>query len=291
MWFIYALASALFASVRRTNEKRVSQKLHHFSVGCTVQGLSLPVIGLAMVGMHQWLNPLHLPLRFWVATVIIWLGFYPLNTYFYVNAYKHGEFSKILPLQSLGPLFTLIIGFIAFAQRPSPLSLFAIAMIATSVYVLNMKGKRLHNPLHMFMADKPNLHMLAAIAMASLAGMLDTVAIRASNPLFYSFMSTLGAVPVLYAAARLNGVREKHAIRLQLPGLMTAGTLFGFSYSTYLLAIATGPLAYVSAVRGSSMFMGAAIGIIWLNERLTRQKLIAFTGMAAGLTLLALASV
>ncbi len=56
MWFFYALASALFASVRRTNEKRVSQKLNHFSVGWTVQGLSLPAIGLAMALAHQWLD-------------------------------------------------------------------------------------------------------------------------------------------------------------------------------------------------------------------------------------------
>lgn len=290
MWFLYALTSALFASVRRTNEKRISQTLNHFSVGWTVQGLSLPVIGIVMLLTHQFLNPLHLKTSFWIATIIIWLGFYPLNTFCYVSAYRTGEFSKILPLQSLGPVFALVTGWLAFAQRPSLAAIVAIGIVVVSVYVLNMKGKQLHNPLHMFTADKPNLFMLCAIVLATLAAMFDTIAIRASNPVFYSFVSTLGAVPVLYASARFTGVKEGQAIRQRLPGLTTAGILFGFSYSTYLLAIATGPLAYVSAVRGSSIFMGTVIGIFWLKERVTRQKLFAFAGMAVGLTIFAVAS-
>jgi uncharacterized membrane protein len=253
-----------------------------------VQALSLPVIGLSALLSHSLLNPLHLRASFWIAITIIWLGFYPLNTYCYVNAYRHGEFSDILPLQSLGPVFAMLTGWLAFAQRPSVAAALAIGIIVVSVYVLNMKGRRLHNPLHMFTADKPNLFMLGSIVLATLAAMLDTIAIRASDPLFYSFVSTLGAAPVLYASGRFTGVKEGRAIRQKLPGLTTAGILFGFSYSTYLLALASGPLAYVSAVRGSSIFMGAAIGIFWLKERVTRQKLFAFGTIALGLLLLSL---
>ncbi len=289
MWFFYALASAVFASVRRTNEKRISQKLNHFSVGWTVQGFSLPGVSLAMVVSHSWVNPFTLSVSFWVATGIIWFAFYPLNTFCYVNAYRHGEFSKILPLQSLGPVFALITGFLAFGQRPSIMAFFAILVTVVGVYVLNLKGRRLHNPLHMFTMDRPNLYMLCTIVLATLAAMLDTIAIRASNPLFYCFVSTLGAAPVLYVAAHVSKVKERASIMNHLLGLMTAGTLFGLSYSTYLLAIANGPLAYVSAVRSSSIFIGAAIGIFWLQEKLTRQKIAAFVCIAAGLLLFAVA--
>ncbi len=60
------------------------------------------------------------------------------------------------------------------------------------MYALNMKGKRLHNPLHMFTADKPNLHMLAAILMASLAAMLDTIAIRGFESTVLQFYEYAG---------------------------------------------------------------------------------------------------
>jgi len=288
MWFFYALLSAIFATVRRTNEKVTARSLNHFSIGWLVQGLSLPVICLAMLCWHAALNPWTLGIRFWLPLVIIWVAYYPLNTYLYVHAYRHGEFSKILPLQSLSPLFSAICGYVAFGQQPAGYAVFAMAIIMVSVYVLNMRGRRMHNPLHMFTADRANLYMTIVIAMSAAAGVIDTIAIRASNPVFYSFMSTLGAVPVLFVCARLSQVHEGPAIRKQLRSLVTSGTFFGLSYTTYLLSISTGQLAYASAVRGSSMFMGAAVGILWLKESFTRQKLLAFVGMAAGLTLFAL---
>lgn len=291
MWFFYALASTVFASVRRTNEKRISQTLHHYSVGWTVQGLSLPVLAMAMLLSHGWRNPFQMPWVFWLVTGLIWLVYYPLNTICYVKAYRTGEFSKILPLQSMGPVFALLLGWMVFSQVPSMAAISAIAIIVCSVYVLNMIGWRLHNPLHMFTADAPNLYMLGSIGLTAIASLLDVLAIRASNAQYYGFVSTIGAVPVLYSAGRLCGVRERAAIYRQLPCLSVAGGLFGLSYGSCLLSFAHGLLAYATAVRGSSMFIGAAIGIIWLGERLTRQKLIAFTGMAAGLVILALVSV
>jgi hypothetical protein len=44
MWFLYALASALFAAVRRTSEKQLSHKLNHFTIGWTVQLAALLLI-------------------------------------------------------------------------------------------------------------------------------------------------------------------------------------------------------------------------------------------------------
>jgi uncharacterized membrane protein len=290
MWFLYALSSALFASVRRTNEKRISQNLNHFTIGWTVQGLSLPIITLAMLALHQGINPLHLRISFWLATAVIWFGFYPLNTYCYVNAYRHGELSRILPLQSLGPVFALGTGWVAFRQRPSLMAVLAIGSIVISVYTLNMKGWRMHNPLAMFTADKANLFMLGSVVLATLAAMFDTIAIRASNPLFYCFVSTLGAVPILFLSARITGVRERIAIRQHVRGLGIAGVFFGLSYATYVSAIANGPLAYVSAVRGSSIFLGVVIGVIWFKESITKQKLVSFIAMAVGLTFLAISS-
>lgn len=288
MWFFYALASALFASVRRTNEKRISQTLNHFSVGWTVQGLSLPVVGLAALLTHSLRNPFGLGPRFWLPVLVMLVVYYPLNTYCYVSAYRTGEFSKILPLQSLGPVLALLIAWVTLGQRPTALAALAILLVAAGVYVLNMKGKRLHNPLHMFTRDKPNLFMLGSIVLSAATGPPEVIAIRASNPLMYCLVSTIGASLVLYVSARVSGVRERVRIQRQFMGLALSGVLLGVSYASYLFSIQTGPVAYVLAVRSSSIFMGSAIGIIWLHEGFTRQKLFAFATMALGLTLFAL---
>lgn len=289
MWFFYALLSAVSASVRRTNEKRISQQLNHFTVGWTVQALSLPLVALATWLSHAWLNPLNLGARFWLPLVAMWVLYYPLNTYCYVNAYRTGEFSKILPLQSLLPVLTLAVAWIGLGQRPSLVAALAVTLVAASVYVLNMKGRRLHNPLHMFTRDKPNLFMLGSIVLSAATSPPDVIAIRASNPLLYCLVSTAGASAVLYVLARVSGVRERAQMQLQFRGLALSGVLLAVSYASYLFSVQTGPVAYALAVRSSSIFMGAAIGIIWLHEKLTRQKLIACAGMAAGMAILAFA--
>src|SRR5438477_11265923 len=101
MWYIFALLSALYASIRKTNEKQLSHKLNHFTIGWTLQLLSLPILLVVLLTVGKIFNPFTLGPKFWLPTIAIWIGFYPLNTFLYVNAIKNGELSKILPLQSL----------------------------------------------------------------------------------------------------------------------------------------------------------------------------------------------
>lgn len=289
MWFLYALASALFASVRRTNEKQLSHKLNHFTIGWTVQLAALPVLLVSLLAVGPVLNPLTLGWDFWLPTLLIWVGFYPLNTFLYINAFKHGELSKILPLSSLGPVFSLLLGWIFLSQAPSLIATIAIGIIVIGVYVLNLKGRYLHNPLAVFTADKANLYTLLGLIMVTIAGVLDKKAIDASSPIYYSFVSTLGAVVALYVAAKMTRVSEPSQVRKYSKSLLITGTLFGLSYGAYTLALASGPLAYVTALRsGSALLIGSIIGFWFLKESFTKPKFAALILILTGSTLLAL---
>jgi uncharacterized membrane protein len=288
MWFIFALISALFASVRKTSEKQLSQQLNHFTIGWTVQLLALPIITAALAAYGTIFNPLNLDWRFWIPTILIWFGFYPLNTFLYVGALKHGELSKTLPLQSFGPILALLLGWLFLRQTPTPVTAVGIAIVVLGIYILNLKGRYLHNPLSIFTNDKANRYTLFSLLLVAGASILDAVAIRASEPIYYSFVSTLGAVPVLYASARLFKVREAAETRRRIVPLSIAGSLFGASYVLFTLAISSGPLAYVSAVRSTSIIMGVAIGIIYLKEALTKQKVVAMVLVTAGSIIVAL---
>jgi uncharacterized membrane protein len=288
MWFIYALISALFASVRRAGEKQLTHKLNHFTIGWMVQLLSLPVISMVLILTGKIFNPFTLGANFWIPTLLVWIGFYPLNSFLYIGALKRGELSKILPLQSLGPIFSLLTGWALIHQRPSMGAAVGIGIIVTGVYVLNLKGRYLHNPLKIFSADKANFYTLLALMLIALAGVLDKLAITASSPAYYSFVSTLGGVVAIYITARLSGVRELVSIKKNIKRLNIAGTLSGLSYTTYLLALSTGPLAYVVAVRSTSILMGTFIGIFWYKEVLTKPKLVALIFIMIGTVVLSL---
>lgn len=289
MWFFYALASAIFASVRRASEKQLSHKLNHFTIGWTVQLCALPILLIALLSIGEVINPFTLGWDFWLPTLLIWIGFYPLNTFLYINAFKHGELSKILPLSSLGPVFSLLLGWLLLNECPSLMAAVGIGVTVVGIYVLNLKGRYLHNPLKIFTADKANLYTLLGLIMVVVAGILDKKAIDASDPIYYSFVSTLGAVVTLYISAKLHGIKELPNIKKYKRSLILTGTLFGLSYGAYILALATGPLAYVTAVRSSSALMiGSFMGIIFLKEVFTKPKAVALVLIVVGSLMLGL---
>ncbi len=289
MWFVFAFASALFASVRRTSEKQLAHKLNHFTIGWTIQLAALPILLLGLLAFGPIFNPFRLGMNFWLPTLLIWAGFYPLNQFLYISAFKHGELSKILPLSSLGPVLSLLLGWLLLSQIPSPVATMGIFVIGIGIYVLNLKGRYLHNPLKVFTADKANLYTLFGLIINAMAGVLDKRAINASGPMYYSFVSTLGAVATMFISARVTGISEMPQIRQQTKPLLIAGLLFGLSYAAYILALVTGPLAYVMAIRNSSaLLIGSLIGFWFLKEPFTKPKAAALILTLAGSTLLAL---
>ncbi len=288
MWYLLALASAVFASIRRANEKQLSQELNHFTIGWVVQLLSLPVLVIATVLWSKLYNPLYLGVAFWLPMTLLWVGFYPLNQYLYLTAVKHGELSKILPLQSLGPVIALLLG-LCIGQVPSYGAVVSILTIVAGIYALNMRGRTFHNPLHMFSRDKPNLFSLGSICLVALAGVLDSIAIRASGPLYFSLVSTVGAVIVLYAMTHARRVPSGSITRRHLPSLVGIGTLFALTYIAYTLALSSGPLAYVNAIRGGAgVLVGSVMGFVFLKECVTPNKLAGLALVIAGSALLAL---
>lgn len=289
MWFLYALSSALFASVRRASEKQLSYKLNHFTLGWTVQMAALPVLLVCLLMFGPIFNPLALGMNFWLPTMLICVGFYPLNQFLYIHAFRHGELSKILPLSSLGPVISLLLGWLLLSQVPSVAATAGILIIVGGVYVLNMKGRALHNPLKIFTADRANLYTLFSLLMNALAGVLDMRAINASGPMYYSFVSTLGAVVAMYVAARVIGVNEMAQAKQQTKPLLTAGVLFGLSYAAYIAALVSGPLAYVTAIRSSSaLLIGSLVGFWFFKELFTKPKLVALILIVVGSTIVAL---
>ena len=274
MWFIFALLSAVFASARKASEKQLSHQLNHFTTGWTIQLFALPLLLVALLISGELYNPLQLGADFWIPTVIVWLGFYPLSVYLYFNALKHGELSKTIPLQSLGPVMALGLAWLLLGEQPSLAAFIGIATVMAGVYMLNVKDSWRHNPLKIFTADKANLYTLCNLLLISLVAVLDKMAIDASGPVYFSFVSTVGAVVVLYATALIFKVRELHLVRRHFKSLNIAGTLFGGGYLLYLLAIAQAPLAYVAASGAAAMLLSMELDgrVALLHGRYSRKS-------------------
>jgi uncharacterized membrane protein len=290
MWIIWALLSALFAATRRTQEKQLTHHLNHFTIAFVLQLLSLPIIMLALILRGTFINPFHLGLNFWLPLVVVCIGFYPLNSFLYLQAIKQSELSKVLPIQSLWPVFSLMPAWLLLDELPTLISTIGILLTVLGVYVLGMKSNVLHHPLQPFREEKGSRYMIFAVMLVTLAGVLDKVAINASNAIYYSFMSTVGAVLVLFTILCIFKINEYAVIKKSVKNLGVIGTVQGSSYMTYLLALSAGPVAYVAAIRSSNVLIGSLLGILVLKEKLTVYKAVSFILILVGGALLALGS-
>jgi transporter family protein len=290
MWIFWALVSALTAATRRTQEKKLANELHHTTISLMVQILSLPVIAAFTVIDHAWLPLGQLSKAFWLPLIATSIGFYPLNAFLYWQAMKKGELSRVLPLQSLWPVLSLLPAWLFLRETPSLIACAGIASTVLGVYALGLKGRSLHHPLQPFREDRASLYMLLSVILVTAAGVLDNIAIRASNAAFYSLTSTVGAIIALSINRRMRGIQDIIKVRHMLQNLIVTGTLQGTSYTTYLLAMAAGPVAYVTTIRSSNILIGTALGIVLLRERLTKPKLLSLVLILVGGIVLAVGS-
>lgn len=204
---------------------------------------------------------------------------------------KDGELSKVLPLQSLWPVFALLLAWLTLGEVPTVLAAVGVFLTVFGVYVLGLRGRRLHHPLQPFREDRSSLAMLCNVALVTVVSILDKVAIQASSPLFYAFASSVGASTVLFVAMRLSNRRLRTDVSRYILRLVLISGLQASTYITYLLAVAVGPIAYVSALRGSNILMGSVLGVIIFNEKFTTPKKLSLVLIILGSILLTLGEV
>src|SRR3989344_83770 len=286
MWLPLAWASAILLSFRRVGEKELSSKLNHFTIGWLVQLLSLPVMLIIWLVAGKMFNPFSLSAHFWIPLLIIWLVIYPLNTLGYFKAVKGGHLSNVLPVHSLIPVMSLLLAWLIIGEKPSMLGVFGVLAIVLGVYTLNITGAKLHNPIKPFLEDKATLYMLLSAVSIAVGSVLDKVAIKASESLYYNVVNTIGAVFVLFIIAKLLKSDNNAGIKSNFPKLAGVGTLQGFAYTAYIVALSVGPVAYVVSIRSANVLIGSLIGIWFLKEAFTKTKFVAFGLILFGFVLL-----
>jgi uncharacterized membrane protein len=290
MWILFALLSAIFAAARRPNQKRLANRLHYFTIGFLVQVMALPLLAIVLL-LHGWLvNPLSLGPRFWLPLIGLSLIFYPLNSFLSTKAIKHNDLSDVLPIQSLWPVFSLVPAWILLGQVPTIIATTGLFLTVLGVYALGLKKRSFHHPLQPFRENQGSRYMLFAVALVTAAGIIDKIAIQASDAIYYTFASTLGAAIVMAAVLCAYKINEFKTMSLKKDILELAliGSLQGGSYMTYLLAISIGPIAYVTSIRSSNILIGSALGIILLKEKFTHAKLLSYSLIVVGMVMLAL---
>lgn len=201
-------------------------------------------------------------------------------------AYRRGDLSLAYPVaRGIAPPLVALLGFLFADERLSAAGLAAVATVSTGILALVGLGR-------VARAQRASL-LWAALCGVTIAlyTLCDGRGVRAAGePWGYIlWLFALDGLPFGSAVLWL----QRHRLQgLATPGLVPAalGGLLSFAaYALVIWAMATTPMAFVSALRETSVVLAAWIGTRLLREPFGQRRIAAASLVAAGIVLLKLA--
>lgn len=268
-----ALLHAGWNALVRASRDRFLASLHVVGGAGAIAALLLPGLPLPAPASWPWL----------LASALIHVLYFTLVA----RAYQGAELGFAYPLmRGTAPALTALGAVLLLGEPPTPGGWLGITLICGGV--LTLAG-----PAWRSGASQPAA-VAAALANAgviALYTLVDGRGVRlAGHALSYTgWVFLLTAVPMLAWA----GVRRGRSLLRPPAGaartalLGGAGTLV--AYSLVLWAMARAPIALVAALRETSIVFAALIGVLFLRERLGRQRLLAALLVCTGVVVLKLA--
>jgi drug/metabolite transporter (DMT)-like permease len=209
-------------------------------------------------------------------------------TYFLtlLRGYRAGDLSLVYPLaRGTGPVISTIGAILLFSERPTPLALSGMLMIALGAFFLT-GGPRALRSNDAGTAAAYGLVtglLIGAYTLWDKGGL--TVGMLSPLVLYYGGTTCRALILAPVMARRGRQIRaEWREHKLALFGVAVLGTL---SYLLVLTALGISPVSYVAPAREISILLGAVMGTRVLAEGDSLRRLLASGAMVFGVVALA----
>jgi drug/metabolite transporter (DMT)-like permease len=232
-----------------------------------------------------------LPPVFW-----LWVGaLIPLELLamaLYMRSIRDGAFAHTLPYLAFTPVFATFTGFWLLGESISLLGFGGILLVTSGAYLLNLHhafdGGRwaLLKPLQVIITASGPRSMLLVAALYSLTSVMGKGAMRYAPPAFFGpfYFGVLGLATLL-----LFGLGSRHTLpvlwRRPGPNLLI-GAAMAIMVVTHFLAIQQVEVAYMIALKRTSLLFGILYGALLFREARLTQHLAAGSLMVAGVFLI-----
>jgi drug/metabolite transporter (DMT)-like permease len=209
----------------------------------------------------------------------------------YMRAIRDSPLALTLPYLALTPVLTTLTGYLLLGEQVSVRGLLGILLVVIGAYLLNVEHARGHDWLAPFLAilrERGSRLMVAVAVLYSLTSVLGKGAIQ------YVPGHTFGAFYFV-----LLGLATVVLFTWHRPGLLPAlwrrpgshlliGALMGVMVIAHFMAIAHVEVAYMIAVKRSSLLFGILYGALLFGEQRLAQHMMAGALILAGVMLIAL---
>lgn len=208
------------------------------------------------------------------------------------RGYASGDLSQVYPIaRGAPPLLIALFSGIFLGERLPILGYLGIALLVVGVYLASLPSMaELWKPLTALSQHAAQWALLAAVAVAAYS-MIDKVGVRFATPLMYNAWVytgiAIGYAPVVWSPRNRASTVHEFRTNWRRIGIGSMATIG--SYLLALVGLSMTAASYVSAVRATSVVIGALFGWLLLKESFGGMRVFAAATMVVGLMLVALA--
>jgi len=240
--------------------------------------------------------PAELPPAFW-GWIALLLPLEFLAALLYLIAVRDSPLHLTLPYLAFTPVFNVATGWLLLGERVSLQGLAGIVLVVVGAYLLNFKGfgtgsdsSRLASwlaPLRAIGSETGSILMLGAAALYSLTSVMGKRVMVYATPESFGalYLVLLGSVFLLLFGMAGRGQVLRLLVRRPWVHLLV-GVTMALMVVVHFLALARVEVAYMIAVKRTSLLFGILYGALWFGERQVRQHLMAGGLMVVGVALI-----
>ena len=286
-WINLTLLSAFFLATADTLSKRY---LSHYRPGELVM-VRFGVSGALLLPLLLWQPWPALSPAFW-GWMAAALPLELLAMWLYMQAIRTSPLSLTLPYLAFTPAFNTLTGYVVLGETLTWTGFSGILLIVLGAWLLNMEAARngsglnILAPFRAITRERGSRLMLVVAAIYSLTSVTSKGALLHANPAFFGpfYFVVLGAVSVvLFASRDLSSWRARGHRPLAHLGI---GVLMAGMVVTHFYAIEHIEVAYMIAVKRTSLLFGMLYGAWLFNETGIGKNLIAGILMVIGVYLI-----
>lgn len=214
-----------------------------------------------------------------------------IATILYMKALKISDISLVAPIKSLSPLFTILTSFVILGELPSYKGLIGVILVLIGIYILKIENldKEFLQPIKSLVGDRGVQLVFIIAIIYSITAPIDKLGVQASSPAFYSLsLYSSGSIGlVLFHWYSIGGIL-KQTKKTNLKHISLIGFFNGFSSLLQMIAFSLTLVVYVVSIKRLSTFASALYGTLFLDEGITKARIIGSLIMISGIILISL---
>lgn len=215
--------------------------------------------------------------------ILVSVGLNTVYRLFLIKAYETGDFGQVYPvMRGIPPVLVALFSYFMLHEQLSREALAGVVLICVGIISLTFVRRMTAQML------KPILMAVCAGAFIAAYTVVDAKGVRASETVlqYIIYLTVFQSIPIPVLAF----FKERPALARAIRGHWQVGLLGGVfylaSYGLVLFALSLDAVAKVSALRETSVIIGAIIAALFFHERFGWQRMLSAFVIVCGIILI-----